>query len=182
MDSSPDVKFSAPVGRFDALRQGLCAPRSAISLTLYVGCAGVNDRSFDAFLWEYFMTKPYEERGEVRIVGTVSAPWPSFMVAARGQFVRQHAAQLRAMLRVIARAAQQFSSGGAESARRVSSSFGLQEADAQRWLAGTTYASEPQVVSRSALAETVAALNRARVLSSSTAVEDLVDESVAVLQ
>ncbi|KAG0226836.1 hypothetical protein BGW42_003342 [Actinomortierella wolfii] len=42
----------------------------------------VNDNTSDAFLWERFTTKPYHDSKEVRLVDTITPPWPAFMIAA----------------------------------------------------------------------------------------------------
>lgn len=127
------------------------------------------------------MTKPYTTRGEVQIIGTVSAPWPAFTFAARAPFVAAHAAALQKMLHVVERAARAFKEGGSVSVRRVSESFGLTEADAALWLAQTEYATEHAHVSRKALQGTLDALKRAQIVKSPPAPEDCVDEHVAHL-
>jgi hypothetical protein len=142
----------------------------------------VRTGKFDVFLWELFMSKPWEDSGEVRLAGTVSAPWPSFMVAARAAFSRTHAAALQRMLAVIARASAHFTAA-ADSPARISSSFGLAASDAAKWLQLTHYATDARVVSRAALHETAAALVRARVLKAEPAsVDSLVDVGVATLE
>ncbi|KAG8885675.1 hypothetical protein FRB97_000118 [Tulasnella sp. 331] len=42
----------------------------------------VNDGSCSCFLWEWFTTKPYVDAGEVRFIGSVPTPWPSWSIAA----------------------------------------------------------------------------------------------------
>ena len=45
---------------------------------------GVNAGDFDVFLWESFTTKPSFDRGEVKRIGAVATPWPSFSFVGRG--------------------------------------------------------------------------------------------------
>ncbi|KZW02843.1 periplasmic binding protein-like II [Exidia glandulosa HHB12029] len=42
----------------------------------------VNDGSTSAFMWEWFTTKPRLDAGEVRFIGSVPTPWPSWLIAA----------------------------------------------------------------------------------------------------
>lgn len=42
----------------------------------------VNDGSTSAFMWETFTTAPYFHSGEVRRIGIVPTPWPSWTIAA----------------------------------------------------------------------------------------------------
>ncbi len=44
---------------------------------------GVQNESFDLFLWEYFTTKPLANAGELKHVGSVITPWPAFSIAMR---------------------------------------------------------------------------------------------------
>ncbi|WFD34051.1 hypothetical protein MCUN1_000879 [Malassezia cuniculi] len=34
------------------------------------------------FMWEWFTTKPYQDSGEVRFIGSIPTPWPSWTIAA----------------------------------------------------------------------------------------------------
>eukprot|EP00596_Hydrurales_sp_CCMP1899_P007511 CAMPEP_0119041000 /NCGR_PEP_ID=MMETSP1177-20130426/11085_1 /TAXON_ID=2985 /ORGANISM="Ochromonas sp, Strain CCMP1899" /LENGTH=188 /DNA_ID=CAMNT_0007006599 /DNA_START=94 /DNA_END=657 /DNA_ORIENTATION=- len=36
---------------------------------------GIEDESFDAFLWETFTTKPWFDKGELKLLGEVPTPW-----------------------------------------------------------------------------------------------------------
>ncbi|PWZ02595.1 hypothetical protein BCV70DRAFT_196836 [Testicularia cyperi] len=47
--------------------------------------AGVNGKSpyeSAAFMWEWYTTKPYADSGEIRFIGNVPTPWPSWTIAA----------------------------------------------------------------------------------------------------
>ncbi|EPQ26077.1 uncharacterized protein PFL1_06285 [Pseudozyma flocculosa PF-1] len=47
--------------------------------------AGVNQKppyTSAAFMWEWYTTKPYVDSGEVRFIGNVPTPWPSWTIAA----------------------------------------------------------------------------------------------------
>lgn len=65
-----------------------------LSLTLgtpfeYVVCnsiaglmASVISGETDCFLWEVITTKPYYDTGEIKMLDTITIPWPSFVVGA----------------------------------------------------------------------------------------------------
>jgi hypothetical protein len=44
----------------------------------------------EAFLWEKYMTKPFHDRNELRKIGEVMTPWPSFMMAASEEFLNEN--------------------------------------------------------------------------------------------
>ncbi len=96
----------------------------------------------DVFLWERHMTQPYVDNGEFRRVGERQVPWPAFVVSVRRDFVSRNASVLRGMLDIVARYAGNVKRRKS-SAALIASTYGLQRADAERWLAdvrwGTGY-------------------------------------------
>ncbi|AAS51495.1 ACR269Cp [Eremothecium gossypii ATCC 10895] len=42
--------------------------------------AAVNDGAADAFLWEHFTSKRYHDAGEIRLLGNIPTPWPSWVL------------------------------------------------------------------------------------------------------
>ena len=42
----------------------------------------VNENTTAAFMWEYFMQKPFYDKGEIRRIGEIVTPWPCFMIAS----------------------------------------------------------------------------------------------------
>lgn len=44
--------------------------------------ASVNDGTTDAFMWEYFTSKPYYDNGEIKPIGEIYTPWASWVVAS----------------------------------------------------------------------------------------------------
>ncbi|KAJ7455333.1 hypothetical protein B0H11DRAFT_2067698 [Mycena galericulata] len=61
-----------------ALQQG-CIP---VNNDIHGLINSVNDGSTSAFMWEWFTTKPWVDRGEARFIGSVPTPWPSWLIAA----------------------------------------------------------------------------------------------------
>jgi len=53
------------------------------------------------FLWEKYMTKPFVDNGEFRMIGECKTPWPCFVVAASNKFIKAHEATLRLMMGII---------------------------------------------------------------------------------
>ena len=61
------------------------------------------DGTADVFFWEKYTTQPLVEQREFRRLGTRSAFWPAFLVAAHEEFLEQHGVALRKILEVINR-------------------------------------------------------------------------------
>lgn len=41
---------------------------------------GVNDGTVDFFMWEHFTSKRYYDNGEIKKIGEIYTPWPSWWV------------------------------------------------------------------------------------------------------
>lgn len=112
--SADDMRFVV-VGDLDGARRSLAAGES------------------DVFLWERHMTQPLVDSGEFRRVGEHEVPWPAFVVSVREDILASHAAGIRSVLDIVGDYARRLKSG-AETARLVSETYGLEPGDAERWL------------------------------------------------
>ena len=99
--------------------------------------SAVNDRKIDAFLWEYYTTRPFEEQGEVRIVGGIPTPWGCFSAVVRENCEVKDA--LREMLNMFLEAGAAFVKNP-EAAKEISEEHKMSEGDAATWLKGLRYA------------------------------------------
>ena len=87
----------------------------------------------DIFLWERHMTQPLVDAGEFRRVGEREVPWPAVVVAVRRDVLESCGNDVRDVLDIAAGYAQRLKSG-ADSAQRISDTFGIELRDAERWL------------------------------------------------
>ena len=79
------------------------------------------------------MTQPLVDSGEFRRVGEREVPWPAVVVAIRRDVLESSGNFVRNVLDIVARYAQRLKSG-ADSAQKVSETFGIELRDAERWL------------------------------------------------
>jgi hypothetical protein len=97
--------------------------------------------SCDFFMWEYFMTKPFVDSGELRVVGTLNTPWNCFGFVAREAWLAD--ATNRAALRVLAstvfEACARFLAEEDASCESIAAHFGLRLEDAHAWMASVAY-------------------------------------------
>ncbi|KAF9582994.1 hypothetical protein BGW38_010455 [Lunasporangiospora selenospora] len=108
----------------------------------------VNDGSSDAFLWEKFTTKPYHDSKEVRLVDTITPPWPAFMIAASVRHLPSTAdtaktCLLARFLRGLTRSVQQFvvPENYEASIAFVQEKMSYTERDVKDWFEGVRYPS-----------------------------------------
>ncbi|KAF9904564.1 hypothetical protein BX616_001252 [Lobosporangium transversale] len=111
----------------------------------------VNDGSSDAFLWERFTTKPYHDSNEVRMVDTITPPWPAFMIAASTRHLSSSSADstrqtsaLACFLRALSNATTHFvdPENYEESIQFVQDKMSYNRKDVQDWFSGVRYPKE----------------------------------------
>jgi len=104
--------------------------------------ASVNDGSTSAFMWEWFTTKPWKDRGEVRFIGSVPTPWPSWMIAAHVSEERAPSKQVReftATLTDFVRAFDSDENRASANIEFVKAKFGYPEEDIKAWMRTVRY-------------------------------------------
>lgn len=87
----------------------------------------------DIFLWERHMTQPLVDSGEFRRVGEREVPWPAVVVAVRRDVLESSANDIRDVLDIVAGYARRLKNS-ADSAQKISETFGIELRDAERWL------------------------------------------------
>ncbi|KAF9166725.1 hypothetical protein DFQ26_007061 [Actinomortierella ambigua] len=109
----------------------------------------VNDNSSDAFLWERFTTKPYHDTNEVRLVDTITPPWPAFMIAASVQHLPATADTdsknvISKFLSVLSRSTSEFTDpkNYNHSIQYVQDKMSYNKQDVEDWFSGVRYPSE----------------------------------------
>ncbi|UKN02130.1 substrate-binding domain-containing protein [Paracrocinitomix mangrovi] len=93
----------------------------------------------DVFYWEKYTTKPYVDQGKLKRIGEYRTPWPCFVIAARDEILQKYPDQIIRMLRVIHDQCDRFMLN-IDAPAIVSSRYGLQQADAERWYNSTEWA------------------------------------------
>jgi len=142
---------------------------------------GVNDLSTAAFLWEYFTTKPYQDKGEVRIIGELFSPWPCFMMAATPQYLKTNADLVKRLVQSIAEACKLFHSTP-NIDQIIAQKYELSHEDAKGWLSKVKITGDG-VVDKQAIATAVEVLYKAKVLNSKEFdISNYIDMQIAKLE
>lgn len=107
------------------------------------GASGTRQAEADIFMWEWFMTKPYMDSGELKAIGHLDSPWPCFGLLAKQSWLEQpgHREALRTVFRVVTASARQFVNDENQSCEIIAAQFGLTLDDAHAWLRGVRYSS-----------------------------------------
>ncbi|KAA1467629.1 periplasmic binding protein-like II [Dentipellis sp. KUC8613] len=143
----------------------------------------VNDGSTSAFMWEWFTTKPFADAGEVRFIGSVPTPWPSWLIAAHPE--RAAAETLRTFLQTLSTYVRAFDApaqrAGAD-VQFIREKFGYPEADIKAWLETVAYPADCAAIPRKVLTDTLGVLQKAgAVQTEAYNLEDFVDSTIVKL-
>ncbi|CAF0870934.1 unnamed protein product [Rotaria sp. Silwood1] len=143
----------------------------------------VNDNTTAAFIWEYFMQKPYYDKGEIRRIGQIITPWPCFMIASTTNFISKHLQNIEKMFMALEKACSLFRTNSINSIKRISINYGLNEEDAQAWF-NKAVIIPSNTISESTIETTIDALKTAHLLNNENIIIDpikFIDTSFAKL-
>lgn len=106
-------------------------------------------RGADFFMWEHFTTKYYWDNGELKRIGEIYTPWPSWMIAARD------GAQVDEMLDKINAGVKYYLKNEEEAVEHITNAMHYSKEDAKAWMetvrfAGNVRGVDPMVVGRTA--------------------------------
>ncbi|KAL7417100.1 hypothetical protein BDY24DRAFT_376684 [Mrakia frigida] len=128
----------------------------------------VNDGSSAYFMWEWYTTKPY--LNEVRFIGSVPTPWPSWAIAASTSFLSSSPdakATLRTFLSSLEAKVVEFDSPEKrekDDVDFVMKEFGYPEEDVKAWLGTVGYFSKLEGMDEEMVRKTLATLEKAGVV------------------
>jgi len=144
----------------------------------------VNDGSTSAFLWEWFTTKPWADSGEVKFIGSVPTPWPSWMIAAHTSPARSPPEAVKAFLAGLTDHVRTFSANEtAVNVAFIKDRFGYKEDDIREWLTTVGFTHDTSEVEESTIVKTLGVLRQANIVPVSTSLRasDYIDEGLARL-
>lgn len=96
------------------------------------------------FLWEKFMTKPFVDNGEFRMIGTCDTPWPCFVIAASNKFIQQHEQVLHTILDIINESCIALKSNP-KAPELIVERYGIKLDDARQWFKELEYANQSEM-------------------------------------
>lgn len=129
--------------------------------------AAVNDGSISAFMWEWFTTKPWKDRGEVKFIGSVPTPWHSWMIAAHNDESRAPQTDVSAFLRNLSLYVKQFDSPEKrekDDVDYIHRNFGYEVEDIKAWLDTVKYPQDVSYILEESIERTINILVTASVL------------------
>jgi len=96
------------------------------------------------FLWEKFMTKPFVDNGEMRMIGICDSPWPSFVIAASDTFIKNHEKTLHTILEIVKNSCAALKNN-LKAPDLVAERYGIKYEDAAQWFKELEYAEKSKI-------------------------------------
>lgn len=137
----------------------------------------VNDASTSAFMWEWFTTKPWLDSGDVRFIGSVPTPWPSWLIAAHPSPERAPKKAIRSFLESLTGYVAKFDSQESRDSTNVpfiQETWGYPEADIKEWMSTVKYTTDCTVIPSAVLSEVLRVLSTAGFITSPEGPAELV--------
>ncbi|EPE33515.1 Periplasmic binding protein-like II [Glarea lozoyensis ATCC 20868] len=137
-----------PLGTFDKLRKG------------------VADGTADFFMWEHFTSKRYYDNGEIKRIGEIYTPWPSWQIVASTS-TSPTDDRLSDLFTKLDQGIKHFNENPEESVKYISTSLDYSEKDAREWLKTVKFANGTKGVDVSVVEKTLGILRKAGVVGES---------------
>lgn len=132
-----------PLGDFKALRHGV----------------NEGDKA-DFFMWEHFTTKKFYDNGELKRVGEIYTPWPSWVIAARDATDPR----LEDMAEKINKGVLYFREHEEEAVKHITTAMEYSEEDAKEWMKTVRFSDDVRGVRVDLVGKTMRILAKAGVL------------------
>lgn len=132
----------------------------------------VNDRTADFFMWEHFTSKRYYDNGEIKRIGEIYTPWPSWHIVARPDVVGDE--RMEEALEKLNLGIKYFGEHQVEAVEYISTELDYSAEDAREWLKTVKFAEDVSGVRASVVQETVTVLKKAGVLGQEVGEEGMV--------
>lgn len=129
---------------------------------------GVIEGEVDFFMWEHFTTKRYFDNGELKRVGEIYTPWPSWAIVATPEVVGERGgARLQDFMERLNAGIEYFWGHRDEAVEYISTELDYSREDAQEWLKTVRFAEDVRGVRKGMVEGVVKTLKKAGVLEES---------------
>nr|POE86650.1 hypothetical protein CFP56_46834 [Quercus suber]POE87647.1 hypothetical protein CFP56_30236 [Quercus suber] len=120
----------------------------------------VKEKKADFFMWEHFTTKHFWDNGELKRIGEIYTPWPSWMICARDA----GDGRVGDMLKKINEGVKHYSANVEEAVEYITSAMHYSNEDAREWMKTVQFAQDVRGTKAEVIDDTVKVLRKAGVL------------------
>jgi len=123
----------------------------------------VNDETADFFMWEHFTSKRYYDNSEIKRIGEIYTPWPSWHIVASDVVLKEQT-QLEELMAKLNLGIDYFNMHHEEAVEYISTELDYSAEDAKEWLGTVRFAKDVRGVRESVVEDAVKVLKKAEVL------------------
>ncbi|CAN3354357.1 hypothetical protein DICA1_A04500 [Diutina catenulata] len=95
---------------------------------------GVNSGAADFFMWEHFTSKKYYDNGEIKRIGDIYTPWPSWVITASKKALGEQQEAVDAFVAGVKQGIAYFDAHHDEAVAWIAENLDYSKEDAQEWL------------------------------------------------
>lgn len=132
----------------------------------------VNSGEADAFMWEHFTSKKFYDSGEIKRIGEIYTPWPSWLITAHSDLLPTSEGdaesgdpRLPAFLDGVNQGIEHFKKEPEESIEWITENFDYSGEDASSWMEGVQFVDDVRGVEESLVEKVVDILKSAGVVA-----------------
>ncbi|ORY78998.1 hypothetical protein BCR37DRAFT_370255 [Protomyces lactucae-debilis] len=141
------------------------APFDFIKLDTFKGLRdGVNGGTADAFMWERFTTKKYYDSGEIKEIGEIYTPWPSWVITASSTLLERKA-EVTSLLEAINEGIVYFLEHYDEGIEHIHTNLDYSKEDAEAWFKTVKYPSDVKLLDEAMIDDTIKTLRKAGLMT-----------------
>ncbi|KAF3912827.1 hypothetical protein AA313_de0202427 [Arthrobotrys entomopaga] len=134
----------------------------------------VNSGEADAFMWEHFTSKKFYDSGEIKRIGEIYTPWPSWLITADTSLVEKKDPRLSAFLDGVNKGIEHFRANHEEGITWITSNLEYSEEDAKEWRKGVKFVDDVKQVDLKMIENVVEILQDAGVVDKNENAEGVV--------
>jgi ABC-type nitrate/sulfonate/bicarbonate transport system substrate-binding protein len=147
------------------------APFEFVKLDTFKGLRdGVNNAHADAFMWERFTTKKYYDSGEIKEIGEIYTPWPSWLITATPALL-ERPDQLSDLLESINEGIKYFLGHYDEGIEHIYTNLDYSKDDAEAWFQTVRYPDNVKDLNRSMIAQTIKTLRKTGLMTENLSID-----------
>lgn len=88
----------------------------------------------DGFMWEHFTSKKYYDNNDIKKVGEIYTPWPSWVINCNSEVLNNHKPQVLQFLAGIRKGIEYFWQNQLEATNHIASNLDYSKEDAEEWI------------------------------------------------
>jgi len=138
----------------------------------------LNNYESDLFFWEKFMTKPFVDSGELKLLDKFPTPWPCFMMVSNNEFYFENKNLIVTLCEILNRIVKELVSD-TFLASKIADKFHLKLVDIEEWLQNTKWNSNFEI-NRSSMEQVYKSLLSLGLIDSQIDIKELVHDTVKI--